>query len=189
MLRTAARRGIARAATTTALLAGSLAGLAAPALAGPAAPDVPSQLVPTGSVKPFLVAHAVGSQDHTCKLGPNGYAWSFDGPMAVLHDDNGKLLGSHSPGPTWTARDGSSVRAEVVDRAPVPDAIPWLLLRVTSRTHGLDGDRLYDTTHIQRIATTGGLTPAAADCTEDNVGETRRVPYTADYVFWKTTGA
>jgi hypothetical protein len=183
------RHRVARAAAAAAPLVVALGLGAAPAVAGPVAPDVPSQLVPGGDVKPFLVGHAVGSQVHTCALGPTGYAWSFDGPTAALYGDNGQLLAAHSPGPAWTARDGSSVRAEVVDRAPVPDAIPWLLLRVTSRTHGADGDRLYDTTHIQRIGTTGGLTPPAVECSATSAGETRRVPYTADYVFWKAAGA
>jgi hypothetical protein len=189
MFRPTARRGLARATLAAALLVGALGSSAAPALAGPDVPDVPSQLVPVGSVKPFLVGHAVGWQVHTCRFGTTGYAWAFDGPSATLYGDGGQLLATHSPGPTWTARDGSSVHAEVVDRAPATDAIPWLLLRVTSRTHGATGDRLYGTTHIQRIATTGGLTPAATDCTATTEGRTRYVPYTADYVFWKATGA
>ena len=162
---------------------------ATPASAGPAAPEVPSNIAVVGDFKPYLVGHAVGWQVHTCKATATGHAWSFDGPVAALYDDGGKLLTTHSAGPTWTSRDGSSVVANLVDRAPVsPTAIPWLLLRTRFATSGPDGDRLAATTHIQRIATTGGLTPAASDCTADDVGETRSVPYTADYVFWKRTG-
>lgn len=178
--------------TTLAALAAAplVLGVATPAQAGPAAPDVPSTIAVVGDFKPYLVGHAVGWQVHTCKATATGYAWSFDGPVATLHDDRGRLLASHSAGPTWTARDGSSVVADVVDRASVSStAIPWLLLRTRTATSGPDGDRLAATTHVQRIATTGGLTPAAAECTADVVGERRSVPYTADYVFWKQTGA
>jgi len=41
---------------------------------------------------------------------------------------------THFAGPTWKAKDGRP-----------------------------DGDRLVNTTYIQRVATTGGLAPAAAD--------------------------
>ena len=76
--------------------------------------------------------------------------------------------------------DAGGVRPPVV-------AMRWMW--VVAATSGPDGDRLAATTHVQRIATTGGLTPPASECTADDVGEQRSVPYTADYVFWKQTGA
>jgi hypothetical protein len=183
------RRAVLSTAAALAAAPVLLAG-AAPAHAGPAAPEVPSTIDVVGDFKPYLVGHAVGWQVHTCKPTATGYAWSFDGPVATLHDDRGRLIATHSAGPTWTARDGSSVVGQLVDKVTVDaSAIPWLLLRAASRTSGPDGSRLAETTHIQRINTTGGLTPAAAECTADHVGEQRSVPYTADYVFWKQTGA
>ena len=180
--------GRAVTATVAALVAAPVVG-AAPALAGPAVPEVPSTIAVVGDFKAYLVGHAVGWQVHTCKPTATGYGWSFDGPVAALYGDNGKLLATHAAGPSWTARDGSSVVGQVVDRAVVSTtAIPWLLLTATPQT-GAPTGRLTDTTHIQRIATTGGLTPAAAECTAGSVGETRWVPYTADYVFWKATTA
>jgi len=188
--RPAAVRRAATAAVAALVAAPVVLGVAAPAHAGPAAPEVPSTIDVVGDFKPYLVGHAVGWQVHTCKPAATGYAWSFDGPVATLHDDRGRLLATHSAGPTWTALDGSSVVADVVDRAVVdPTAIPWLLLRTRVATGGPDGDRLAATTHVQRVATTGGLTPPASECTADHVGEQRSVPYTADYVFWKQTGA
>ena len=47
--------------------------------------------------------------------------------------------------------------------------------------------RLTGTTYIQRTATTGGRAPAASEC--DVTGEIAEIAYTADYHFWKTTGA
>jgi hypothetical protein len=55
----------------------------------------------------------------------------------------------------------------------------------TVSTAGDDADRLAGTTFIQRIATTGGLAPAAALCNAVTVGNRVEVPYTADYTFWK----
>jgi Protein of unknown function (DUF3455) len=185
--RPTARRAVL--STAAALAAAPVVLGAAPAHAGPAGPEVPSTIDVVGDFKPYLVGHAVGWQVHTCKPAATGYAWSFDGPVATLNDDRGRLLATHSAGPTWTARDGSSVVGAVVERAVVSStAIPWLLLRATPDPSGPEDGRLSATTHIQRIATTGGLTPDASECTADNLGETRAVPYTADYVFWKAAG-
>ena len=77
----------------------------------------------------------------------------------------------------------------LVDRVTVDaTSIPWLLLSAAS-TAGADGDRLMGTTYIQRIATTGGLAPPAAECTATTAGTEAEVPYTADYYFWKKGGA
>ena len=62
-------------------------------------------------------------------------------------------------------------------------AIQWLLLEAT-QVGGSAGDRLAETTFIQRINTRGGLAPAASTCTAANAGTQREVPYTADYTFW-----
>jgi hypothetical protein len=115
-----------------------------------------------------------------------GYAWGLVAPRATLYDDNGKPIVSHFGGPTWQATDGSTVVGQRVDGVTVDaTAIPWLLLSATSTSAGPDGARLVETTFIQRIATTGGLNPPAADCNAETAGTVVEVPYTADYYFWK----
>ena len=137
--------------------------------------------------KLFLIGHAVGVQIHTCTYGDGAYRWRFDGPRANVYDDNGKLLMTHSSGPSWQARDGSRAVGTLDGRVTVdPTAIQWLRLK-TSTTPGADGDRLAGTTYIQRIATVGGLAPAAGACNADTLGHTEEVDYTADYTFWKET--
>jgi hypothetical protein len=153
--------------------------------AAPNSPDVPSTIaVPAGN-KQFLVAHGVGVQIYSC----NGSAWGLVAPRANLYDDKGRLVITHFGGPTWRAMDGSTVLAARVDGVTVdPTAIPWLLLAKVSTTVGPDGDRLTNTTFIQRTETSGGLPPAAADCNATTTGITVEVPYTADYSFWKSSG-
>jgi hypothetical protein len=174
------------------LLAGIVAAAAALSLtqlaqAGPPEPVVSGAIeVPDGN-KVFLVGHAVGVQIYSC----NGVVWGFVAPRANLYDDQGKLIITHFGGPTWQAKDGSSVVGRV-DATPVtvdPTAIPWLRLAAASTAAGPDGDRLVATTYIQRIATTGGLAPPAAECNATTAGTVAEVPYTADYYFWKKTGA
>jgi hypothetical protein len=154
--------------------------------AGPPAPAVPSAVeVPAGH-KVFLVGHAVGVQIYSCNTTLTGHQWAFVAPRADLFGDNGKLLTTHFGGPTWRAKDGSAVVGQREDGVTVDaTAIPWLLLSAASTAAGPEGDRLVSTTYIQRVATTGGLAPAAADCNDSTAGTTEEVPYTADYYFWK----
>jgi hypothetical protein len=174
------------------LLAGVVAAMAAlsllaqVALAGPPSPTgVPDQIQPGAGNKVFLVGHGVGVQIYTC----NGAVWSAAVPRANLYGDNGKLIISHFAGPSWQAKDGSKAVGTVVDKVTVDrTAIPWVLLSATT-TPGPDGDRLVDTTFIQRLDTTGGLTPPAADCNAATADTVVEVPYTAEYVFWKHTAA
>jgi hypothetical protein len=178
---------------TRLLLAGILAAVTAlslvaqVALAGPPSPTgVPGQIQPdTDSNKVFLIGHGVGVQIYTC----NGSVWSAAVPRANLYDDNGKLIISHFAGPSWQAADGSKAVGTVVDKVTVDQtAIPWVLLSATT-TPGPDGDRLVDTTFIQRLHTAGGLTPPATNCNAAAANTVVEVPYTAEYVFWKHTAA
>ena len=174
------------------LLAGIVAATAAlslvaqVALAGPPSPTgVPDQITPGVGNKVFLVGHGVGVQIYTC----NGSTWSSAVPRANLYDDNGKLIITHFRGPTWQAKDGSQAHGTVVNKVNLDQtAIDWVLLSTTT-TPGLDGDRLVDTTFIQRLDTVGGLTPPAADCNAATANTVVEVPYTAEYVFWKHTAA
>jgi hypothetical protein len=148
---------------------------------------VPATIAVEAGHKVFLVGHAQGVQIWGCNVAGAGFAWTLVAPLATLYDDGGKLLATHFGGPSWMARDGSLVKAQraadpvIVD----PTAIPWLLLKRTTASAGHDGDRLAGTTFIQRVATTGGLAPAAGTCNLATAGTQEEVSYTADYYFWK----
>ena len=159
------------------------------AQARPAAPDVPDAIQVEQGHEVSLVGHAAGVQIYSCTAGASGPRWTFVGPRADVYATNGNLLMTHFSGPTWQARDGSTVVASRVDGATVDSsAIPWLLLAATSTSPGpRGGDRLASTTFIQRINTTGGLEPPAGECNASTAGTTKEVPYTADYYFWKAT--
>jgi hypothetical protein len=185
MTRLRTRRGVAAAITTVAALS-----LAAVAEAGPTPPTVPSQIQVGAGHKVFLVGHAVGVQIYPCNATAGGFAWGATTPRANLYDKKGKLIATHFGGPTWQAKDGSTVVGQRVDGVTVdPTAIPWLKLSALSTSAGQHGKRLTRTTFIQRTATVGGLPPAPADCNAATVGTLREVPYTADYYFWKAKRA
>jgi hypothetical protein len=153
-----------------------------------AAPDPnPSDIaVPAGN-QVFLVGHATGVQKYSCNAGSWGPAST---PEATLVDDNGKIVATHFGGPTWQATDGSTIQGDVVPpRVTVdPTAIPWLLLKAKNGTAGPGGgSQLVKTTYIQRLNTTGGLAPTGP-CDPNDPTQVK-IPYTADYKFWKSVGA
>jgi hypothetical protein len=170
------------------LLLAAAAAACAMAQAAHANPPVPTAIEVEDGNKKFLEAHAVGVQIYACNATATGHAWTFVAPRADLYDRRGRLLGTHFAGPTWQAEDGSRVVGARVAGVNVdPTAIDWLLLSAASTAPGpgRHDDLLAATTYIQRVNTTGGLIPAAADCNASTVGTTSEVPYTADYVFWK----
>jgi FtsP/CotA-like multicopper oxidase with cupredoxin domain len=139
--------------------------------------EVPGAIAPPAGNKAYLDVYAVGVQICSC----DGNTWAFVAPRATLYD-RGRRFGTHFAGPTWQAKDGSTVVGARVNGVNVdPTAIDWLLLSATPTAEG----RLDKTTFIQRINTTGGRPPAAADCNATTAGTQAEVPYTADYVFWK----
>jgi hypothetical protein len=114
----------------------------------------------------------------------NGTSWAFVEPVANLYADRGfhGQVATHFAGPTWESNSGSKVvgrRVAGTGCTPDANAIPWLLLeKVTT-----DGPGVFDgVTFIQRVNTTGGVAPAAPGAF---VGEESRVPYTAEYFFYR----
>ena len=149
--------------------------------AGVHPPQVPTDIaVPEGN-KAFLVGHAVGVQIYTC--GASG--WGTSVPRANLYDDRGRLIVTHFAGPSWRAKDGSTVTGAVETRVTVdPTAIPWLRLKATPTVPGRLGQH-----HVHPADRHQGRPlPAAADCNAQTSGTVKEVPYTADYVFWKAKG-
>jgi hypothetical protein len=169
-------------------------------------PAVPGNIeVPAGHVA-FLVGHAAGTQNFICLQTASGFGWRFVGPQATLFlafpghrpqqvtthflaanpDENGTLR------PSWQhSSDTSQVwaRALEVSTDPMyvePQAIPWLLLEAVGAERGpAGGASLSETTYLQRVNTSGGITPTAGCGDASEVGALAFVPYTADYVFYR----
>jgi hypothetical protein len=142
--------------------------------------DYPKLQVEAGNKVSFH-AYAEGVQIYRW----DGTSWAFVAPEATLYADAGYhgVVGTHYAGPTWESNSGSKVVGAVLERAtPDPDAIPWLKLEAKSK----DGPGIFDNvTYIQRVNTVGGKAPTAPG---DSVGEVVRVPYTAEYYFYRAQG-
>jgi hypothetical protein len=111
-------------------------------------------------------------------------------PHAILlasDQDEGDLVAIHfggPTGPTWQARDGSSVVGNAAGAkhfpAPDPDGVDWLLLAALSTA----GNGLFNgVTHIQRLYTDGGKPPPEG-CDQANNQTEVLVEYSAQYFFY-----
>ena len=134
---------------------------------------------PPGSVLVGTFRVTRGVQTYTCVVGAGSTTGTWSGrsvPEARLAGAGGTI--HHFAGPSWQSdRDGSLVTAAVDTTSARAGTIPELRLLVNSRS----GTGLLSRADvISRLATSGGLAPAAA-CT---AGETVSVRYGAVYVFW-----
>lgn len=69
-----------------------------------------------------------------------------------------------------------------------PAAIPWLLVNVKdtgAQAGPTGGQKVTDTTYIQRVNTVGGAAPSTGCGVSTDVGAKVFVPYTADYFFYR----
>jgi hypothetical protein len=146
------------------------------------APELPTPVCDSLQVSPghqvAFHAYALGVQIYKW----NGTSWDFVAPEATLYANasfRGKV-GIHYAGPTWESNSGSKVVAKrLAGCAPDSTAIDWLLLEKVST----DGPGIFShVTHIQRVNTTGGKAPIAPGAF---IGAEARVPYTAEYYFYR----
>ena len=145
-----------------------------------AAPDQAAVAPPEGSAI-VLELFAEGVQIYACDPKDDGYYWSFKAPEANLFDKQGRQVGTHFSGPTWSLNDGSEVVGEVVAKAdaPEPGAIQWLLLRAKSHQ---GAGTLSAVAYIRRTETKGGLAPSTG-CDASHLSEQARMRYSATYQF------
>ncbi len=149
-------------------------------------PNVPPQLaVPAGNQVTFA-APAKGVQIYACAPDASGApAWTLHAPRAELLDDTGNQVGVHfggvdkglPAGPYWQANDGSRVHGA----NPVSVANPGSIALLRLEAADTSGAGIFSkVTFIQRLDTTGGVSPAGA-C---RAGDTQEVAYTAKYYFY-----
>ena len=169
-----------RTTALSSILAAALPAFAA-GLAEP--PGISPELRPAGE-QPAFVLKATGVQIYTCKASADGYEqkWAFVAPEAALAE-NGAIVGHHGAGPTWESTlDKSGIKGAVKQKQEGGAGnIAWLQLSATA--NGNPG-RFADVTSVLRVATRGGVEPASG-CDAGHVGQEARVPYTADYYFYK----
>lgn len=152
-------------------------------------PNVPDAIQPPAGEELVLMARATGFQIYVCRPDAEGKpAWTLKAPEAVLFDEQGNVIGRHFGGPTWQLNDGSQITGKMAAKVDAPDsqAIPWLLVTVTSNS---GKGALSQVTSIQRVNTVSGLEPeslppAAVECSESTREVEFKSSYSADYYFY-----
>jgi hypothetical protein len=143
----------------------------------------PAPTAAPAGTKALMTLTGKGIQMYACKAQPTGPAWTFVAPQAKLLDDHGAEVGTHSAGPTWTLKDGSSVKGQLITSTPSPDpnAIPWLLLKSVpaSGTGSLSAVQ-----YIRRSNTVGGKAPATGCDATHPEAASAQVQYKAVYTFY-----
>jgi hypothetical protein len=146
-------------------------------------PTVPGSIQAPAGEELVLMAQATGFQIYVCRPDAEGKpAWTLKAPEAELFDEQGKVIGKHFGGPTWQLNDGSQITGKMAVKADAPDpqAIPWLLVAVTSNS---GKGALSRVTSIQRVNTVGGLAPTT-ECSQSNGEVEFKSSYSADYYFY-----
>ena len=134
-----------------------------------------------------MEAVGVGDITYECRAkaaAAGEFEWVFVGPKAVLNDRSGKRVGSYfGPPATWQAADGSNITG--VQLAVAPAAAGNSPLQLLKANPALGAGAMMGVSHIQRVATKGGVAPAMP-CAAASIGQRQVVAYQADYIFWKT---
>ncbi len=141
--------------------------------------------VPAGN-RVVLETAAAGDITYECRAKKDmagQFEWVFVGPDAGLRDRPGMRLGKYyGPPATWEFNDGSKVTgAQVAVATNGGGNIPLQLVKANP---AMGAGMAQGVTFIQRVATRGGVAPAAA-CTGAVMGQKQIVQYQADYIFWK----
>jgi hypothetical protein len=141
--------------------------------------------VPAGN-RVALETVGVGEITYACRVKANTtdmHEWVFVGPKAELRDRAGKVIGRYfGPPATWVHQDGSKLTGTQL--AVAPAAAGSIPLQLVKANPAMGAGVMTGVTHIQRVATLGGVASAAA-CTSANVGQQQVVKYQSDYIFWK----
>ncbi|MGM9483361.1 DUF3455 domain-containing protein [Roseateles sp. NT4] len=177
--------------SSSALVLASVLGLSACAGMSPPAPVFSQAALPDAVKVPAghrvaMETVGVGEITYECRAKantPGAFEWAFVGPRADLNSRAGARLGSYfGPPATWASNDGSRITGTQLAVAPAAQgSIPLQLVKANPASAP---GAMMDVTHVQRVATQGGVAPALP-CDAGSAGRKEIVKYQADYIFWK----
>jgi len=165
--------------------------LALPAFGAIAPPaGLARNLQPTADEAPSFRLLASGIQVYECRAaltGADQYHWVFVAPDATLNDPaSGHDVAAYRSIDQWNSlTDLSSVSAVLrATQEAGADDLPWTYMRAIPASE--DG-MFAGVTSVQRVNTRGGAAPRTG-CSADTAGTEARVPFTAEFYFYKRRG-
>ena len=147
-------------------------------------PSMEKLTPPSG--QPFLTLEGKGIQIFRCAADTKGSYWHFEQPQAKLKDKSGEVVAELSgPMSAFEYKDGSRIISSHIiawaDPAnPQKDNKYALMKAVSDSGTGVFNGVKY----IQRLKPEGGM-PDSSGCTPAEAGKLLKVPFSAEYVFWK----
>lgn len=141
-------------------------------------------LPPAGSGSDAFLLRAAGVQVYECRAAAPaaGFRWSFLNPDVTLYDGPASVATHEAPNRWDATGDRSSVGG--ITRVAVDagsDNLPWVRFEATTSA---DRGLFSGVSDVVRIHTAGGAAPREG-CDAAKVGSEIRVPFTADYVFFR----
>jgi Protein of unknown function (DUF3455) len=177
--------------TTRLLLAAAVVATVSACASAPSMPMFSQAALPDAVKVPaghavVMETVGVGQITYECKAKAamaGEFEWVFVGPKAVLNDRSGKMVGSYyGPPATWQAADGSKITGAQL--AVAPSSAGNIPLQLVKANPALGAGAMAGISHIQRVATKGGVAPAMP-CGATSMGQQQVVAYQADYIFYK----
>lgn len=144
---------------------------------------VPRKLVPPSGT-PVLTLQAKGVQVFRCTVDSQGPYYRFERPEADLYAGSEKVGTLSGPMSAISYKDGSSlISTRVQAWAHSSDPKKDLVLALMSAVPNDKAGELQGIHYVQRLHTKGGL--PQSNCAASEAGKLLKVPFTAEYVFWK----
>ena len=140
------------------------------------------------SEQPAIMLSAQGAQLFECK--PNeaggGFAWKFVSSDVQLYEGARSVATLKSPTQIDSTADRSSVEGQLLSSQDAgSENLPWASF--TARPTG-DTGIFAGVSRILRASTRGGIAPTTG-CDAGHTGAAARVPFSADYYFYKRAPA
>jgi hypothetical protein len=160
--------------------------VALPAAAAISSPNVPPRLQAGPAEVAAFSLRGEGVHVYECKPGFDGrLTWVFSNPE-VNFSDGATTVATQNQVNFWeSTSDRSSVSTIVrASAAAGSDNLPWTLYAAQSND---TGGRFGGVTSVQRVNTVGGVAPSTG-CSDTTAGTEVRVPFRADYYFYKRRG-
>lgn len=136
--------------------------------------------------KPFLTLQGSGVQIFRCMADSKGAYWKFEQPQAKLIDKAGETVAELSgPMNAFEYKDGSRIISTHIiswaDAANPQVDNKYALMRAISDP---GSGEFNGVKFVQRLNPKGGM-PNDTSCSAQTQGKLLKVPFSAEYVFWK----